>query len=284
MFVLTNNTIITHNKKLINMRRYFLLYFVAIAALLSSCGTTNKNLVYFKDASSIDTSQVITSDFVIRIQPDDELSISVNSVIPEATAHYNLFQTNPAVRGSLVQVSQTQNQTYVVNKDGYIEFPTLGKLKVLEMTTDEIETMLLNKIKEDVSDPYIRVELVNFKINVLGEVKTPGMLNINRQRYSVLDALAQAGDLTEYAERTDLLLIREENGLRSYARIDLNDTSLFSSPYFYLQQNDVIYVKPNRIKEDNSKYNTNNAFKLSLTSTIVSAASVITSLIIALVL
>ncbi|MFI3240384.1 MAG: polysaccharide biosynthesis/export family protein [Bacteroidales bacterium] len=266
------------------MRRYFLLYIATIAILFSSCSSTNKNLLYFNGANAIDTTQIITTDFLIKVQPDDELSIVVSSLVPEASAHYNLLQTNPAVRGSLIQSAQAQNQTYVVSKDGYINFPVFGKLMVKGLTTEEITDMLYDKIKEDIADPNIRVELVNFKINLLGEVKIPGMIDVDRQRFTVLDAIAAAGDLTEYAERTNLLLIREENGERSYVTIDLNDTSLFNSPYFYLQQNDVIYVRPNKIKEDNSRYNTNNAFKLSLTSTIVSAASVIASLIIALVL
>lgn len=265
------------------MKKKLYLFSVVTMLLLGSC-STNKNLVRFEGAAAVDTSQLIINDFLIKIQPDDELSIAVSSLIPDATAHYNLLQTNIATRGSLEQVSQPQNQTYVVNQQGYINFPVLGKLKVVGMTTEEISKLLYDKISADVEEPNIRVELINFKVNVLGEVKTPGTIKIDRQRFSILDALAAVGDLTDFAERTNLLLIREENGQRSYTTIDLNDTSLFTSPSFYLQQNDVLYVRPNKIKEDNSKYNTNNAFKLSLVSTIVSATSVITSLIIALVL
>ena len=116
----------------------------------------------------------------------------------------------------------------------------------------------------------------------MGEVKTPCAINVKRERYSILDALSDAGDLTEYGERDNVLLIREENGAKTYHRINLNDASILSSPYFYLKQNDVVYVEPNSIREDNSKYNQNNSYKVSVVSAIVSACSVVASLVIAL--
>ena len=123
---------------------------------------------------------------------------------------------------------------------------------------------------------------MNFNVNVLGEVRNPGRINVETQRFSVLDALAKAGDLTEYGLRDGVIVIREENGQKTYHRLNLNDAAVLSSPYFYLQQNDVVYVEPNKIRRENSKYNQNNAFKLSVISTIVSACSVVVSLIIAL--
>ncbi|MEG2819868.1 MAG: polysaccharide export protein, partial [Muribaculaceae bacterium] len=144
--------------------------------------------------------------------------------------------------------------------------------------------MLINKISQDVQDPFVSVMLVNFRINVLGEVKNPGQIDVTRQRFSILDALAKSGDLTEYGVRSNVLLIREENGVKTYHRLNLNDSAMLSSPYFYLQQNDVVYVEPNKIRKDNSKYNQNNSFKVSVVATIVSAVSVIASLVIALVI
>ena len=116
----------------------------------------------------------------------------------------------------------------------------------------------------------------------MGEVKNPHRIYVNSERFTLLDALSAAGDLTEYGERGNVLVIREENGQQIYHRLDLADSNIFSSPYFYLQQNDVVYVEPNQIRIDNSKYNQNNAFKLSVISTIVSTASVVASLVIAL--
>jgi polysaccharide export outer membrane protein len=123
---------------------------------------------------------------------------------------------------------------------------------------------------------------VGFYVNVIGEVKTPIRVKVETERFTLLDAISAAGDLTEYGERSNILVIREEDGKKTYNRLDLSSSSVFASPYFYLQQNDVVYVEPNQIRIDNSKYNQNNAYKLTVISTVVSAASVIASLVIAL--
>lgn len=259
-----------------------LLLFFCVTLLLSSCSSSKQNLSYFENIEGLQTGTIPSSDFEIKIQADDELDITVSSVIPEATALYNLPQTNPALRSSLKTTTQMQNQTYVVDKNGDISFPVLGKVKVEGLTVMEIADLLKNKISADVEDPQVRVELVNFKVNVLGEVKNPGAISVRRQKYSILDAIAESGDLTEFGLRGNVLLIRDENGVKRYQRLNLNDINILSSPYFYMQQNDVLYVEPNKIRKDNSKYNQNNAFKISVVSTIVSAVSVIASLVIAL--
>ncbi len=150
------------------------------------------------------------------------------------------------------------------------------------MTTEQLTDMLVQKISADVKDPVVTVRLANFTVVVAGEVKTPKTISVDRNRISVLDALAAAGDLTEYGERSNVLVIREEGGKRTYAHLDLNSSETLSSPYYYLKQNDYVYVAPNKVRQANSKYNQNNAFKLSVISTIVSASSVIASLVIAL--
>ena len=175
-----------------------------------------------------------------------------------------------------------QNQTYVVNSDGDIYFPVLGKIHVSGMTTEQLQAYLTERISHDVEDPVVNVRIANFEVVVGGEVKSPKKIRVNRNRYSVLDALGDAGDPTEYGERSNVLLVREENGRREYHRLNLNSSDILSSPYFYLQQNDYIYVEPNAVRQANSKYNQHNSFKLSVISTIVSASSVVASLVIAL--
>ena len=145
-----------------------------------------------------------------------------------------------------------------------------------------MEEIIRARVSANVKDPFVRVELLGFNIDVMGEVKNPQRIYVNSERYTLLDALSAAGDLTEYGERSNVLVIREEDGKQTYHRLNLADSNIFSSPYFYLHQNDVIYVEPNQIRIDNSKYNQNNAYKLSVISTIVSASSVVASLIIAL--
>ena len=174
------------------------------------------------------------------------------------------------------------SQTYVVDSKGDINFPELGKIHVAGMDVEQLQAELTNRISRDVNDPLVRVELVNFNVNVAGEVAKPGTVAVKRNRFSILDALSAAGDLTPYGERSNVLIIREENGERKYAHVDLNSSALLTSPYYYVKQNDYIYVEPNNVRQSNSKYNQDNAFKLSVVSTVVSAASVIASLVIAL--
>ncbi len=259
------------------------LLFVGCTLLfLASCSSTKQNLSYFEDIQDMQSASCPSSDYEVKIIPDDELIITVTSVVPEATAAFNLPMTNPASYGTVSVNSQIQMQTYMVDKDGDIIFPVLGKLKVSGLSTSQLADKLRSEISKTVKDPFVKIELANFRINVIGEVKNPGAISVNRQRFSLLDAIAQAGDLTEYGLRESVLLIREENGVKTYHRLNLNDSKILSSPYFYLKQNDVIYVEPNKIKKDNSKYNQNNAFKLSVVATIVSALSVVASLVIAL--
>ena len=264
------------------MKSRFVYLVVCLAVMLSACSTSKNSLTYFEDIQGIESGSVTSTEYSVKIIPNDELFITVTSLIPQATAAYNLPISNPGILEVLNVTTQPQQQTYIVDNAGDIDFPLLGKVHVQGLTTQQIKEKLVELISKDVDDPVVRVELVNFRVNVLGEVKKPGAITVKRERYSVLDALADAGDLTEFGERSNVLLIREENGVKTYNRLNLNEASLLSSPCFYLQQNDVIYVEPNEIRKDNSKYNQNNAFKLSVISTIVSACSVIASLVIAL--
>ena len=250
----------------------FLPYVLFLSLLVVSCKSQKDELSYFQNLTA--PSGVIQgTDFDIRIVPDDELLVTVSSLVPEAT---------PATKGNATIQNTAAILTYVVNKEGNITLPVIGKLHVAGMTLSDITKTIEEKVSENVKDPSVRVELMNFKVNVLGEVRSPHLIGVNRERFSILDAIASAGDLTEYGNRKSVLLIREENGVKTYHRIDLSDANIISSPYYYLKQNDVVYVEPNKIRQDNSRYNQNNAFKLSVASTIVGVASIIASLVIAL--
>ena len=255
-----------------------------LCMVVVSCTTTkDNNLAYFKDlAASAAGTLPEGPEREIRLVPDNELAISISSAQPEATAMYNVPLGNPATRGVISTQGQPRLLTYIIDRQGNIELPVIGTLHVQGLTTSEVTDIIKKRVSENVHDPYVRVELLGFHVNVMGEVKSPHRIYVQSQRYSVLDALAEAGDLTEFAKRDAVTVIREQNGQKTYPRLNLADSQIFSSPYFYLQQNDVVYVEPNTIKIDNSKYNQNNAFKLSVISTVVSAASVIASLVIAL--
>lgn len=256
-------------------------FILAFAILMSACSTSRSSLTYFEDIDSrIAQFKTDTADLVIA--PHDELMISVTSFVPEATAQYNLPPTNLSTSEN-TQISTTYAiSTYIVNTQGYIDIPSIGPLKVEGLTTSQLTDSLISIISRTVVDPNVRVQLVNFSVNVIGEVKNPGRFKVNNQRISILDAIAMAGDLTEYGKRDGILLIRESDGKRTVHKLNLNSADILDSPYFYLRQNDVVYIEPNKIRKDNSKYNQNNAYKLSVTSTVVSAVSVIASLVIAL--
>lgn len=255
---------------------------VAALAGITSCASHKSTLAYFKDTS--DSKDVVfpLGEYNIKIQPDDELFISVSSVIPEATAQYNLPVMNPGMRSNLGNATNPQAQTYIVDPAGDINMPVLGKIHVDGYTVEQLAEHITKLVSKEVEDPLVRVELMNFKINVLGEVKAPGTKHSSSRRVTILDALSMAGDLTEYGRRENIAIIREENGKKVMHRLDLTSSEILSSPYYYLKQNDIVYVEPNKIIEANSKYNQNNAYKLSVISTIVSASSVIASLVIAL--
>lgn len=256
--------------------------FIGSLLLLSACNSSKTVLPYFTDISEVESGSFAAGDYLQQIKPDDELFISVLSEIPEASALYNLPLTNPSERGSISISATPQLMTYTVNSAGDINFPILGKLHVAGMTCEQLQQMLTEKISADVKDPLVTVQQINPTVVITGEVANPGTIKIKGNRFSILDALGAAGDLTPYGERSNILLIREENGERKFVHLDLNSSEILTSPYFYLQQNDYIYVEPNKVKQANSRYNQDNAYKLTVISTIVSAASVVASLAIAL--
>ncbi len=265
----------------LNFTKIFIAAAIVLAATVTSCKAP-QSLAYFENADSLKTVGTTALDYAVKIRPADELIITVNSIVPEATAAYNLPLVNPSLEGEVSVSSTPQNQTYVVDTDGEITMPVIGKIHAAGMTTKGLGDYLTEKISKEVDSPVVRVQLANFRVNVLGEVKRPGAIEAKSERFTIFDALAAAEDMTEYGERTNVMVIREENGQRAYHRVNLKDARIVDSPYYYLQQNDVVYVEPNRIKAGNAKYSQNNAFKVTVVSTIVSAVSVIASLVIAL--
>lgn len=262
-----------------------ILWCCAVLLMCASCGSTKEvpTLAYFQNLKdSVGKLPDNVSNYKIKIQPDDELVITITSTLPEATAMYNLPLGNPSLKGNINATQSPRIQTHIVDRNGMIQLPVLGEIQAAGLSTKELEAVIKNRVSEHVKDPFVRVEMINFTVNVMGEVRAPQRIVVGKERFSVLDALAAAGDLTEYGKRDNVLVIRTENGKSTYHRLNLTDGSIYASPYFYLQQNDVVYVEPNDIKIDNSKYNQFSAFKLSQLSTIVSLASVIASLVIAL--
>lgn len=254
---------------------------VLAAVLLASCSSTR--LGYFEDTNLTQQGIIAVQPNQLKIEPADELLIVVTSELPQETSIYNLPFNVPGMTADILNSSvQTQKQTYIVDKEGYIKFPVLGRLHVAGMTTMQLAADLEKRISADVENPLVRVELVNFKVNVMGEVAKPGSYRFDTERVTILDALATAGDMTIFGKRDNVTVYREVDGKVTYQKLDLNDSKTIESPYYYLQQNDVIYVEPGSSRSGQAEYNQNNSFKISVISTIVSAVSVIASLVIAL--
>jgi polysaccharide export outer membrane protein len=188
------------------------------------------------------------------IQPDDILQVSIQTLDPSATALLNQQNTAswPVSPGNTGPANNTGNTGvvagYLVDKDGYVMLPLIGKVMVKDKTTGEVRDIIRTKAAEFYKDPVVNVRFANFKVTVLGEVTRPSTYIMPNEKITLLDAIGAAGDLTIYGKRENVLLIRDNDGKKEFVRFNLNDSKIFSSPYFYLHQGDVVYVEPNKSK------------------------------------
>ena len=222
----------------------------AIAALMAGCSSTEE-IAYVKDAPR-DTVSEINGEFTKGIQANDLLSIYVESESPEVTIQFNQ-ETNKIAyaNGTVINPGSSVVTGYLVNRDGDINFPVLGKIHVLGMTHEQLAKDLENRLVSDghILDASVTVKLMNFKVSVLGDVMKPGMIQATGERLTIFEALSMVGDMTIYGQRKNVTVIREENGQRTIGEIDLTAADVFESPYYYLHQNDVVYVEPNLKKK-----------------------------------
>ena len=257
---------------------------IALAATIafSSCKTKH-DLAYFEDIKDSQAGTLATPQHTNKLEPENELIITVTSSVPQASAMFNLPYTNVAGRGTTETTTSPQIKTYEIDNKGDIDFPVLGTIHVAGMTTYELKDYLEKRISEYVKDPIVSVTMRGYSITVIGEVGSPRTIITSADRYSILNALGDCGDLTDYAKRDNIMVMRRTaDGQIEYGRLNLRSSDITKSPYFWLQNNDVVVVEPNDIKQDNSKYNQNSAYKLSVVSTIVGISASIISLVIAL--
>lgn len=221
---------------------------LALLLLLASC-TSTRNLVYFKDLENTNNyTEEIRNKVNPRIQPDDQLSITVSSLNPESNVLFNsgvMPSTNGAAAGA---ATARTNEGYLVDKDGFINFPVLGKVQLGGLTKEQATAKMTAKIAENVKNPIVNIRFLNFRITVIGEVNKPSTFLVPSERVNLLEAIGLAGDLTPYGKRENVLIIREQGGVRSATRVNLGSRAVLNSPDFYLQQNDVVYVEPAKIK------------------------------------
>lgn len=228
-------------KNIHSSKTFFHLLLVLAFLVTTSC-STSKQILYFQNIADTEMKPQ-TTDYEAVIKKDDRLAIVVSGADKTVTAPYNL--TLGEMSGSYSASSSNPENatlTYLVDPDGNIDFPILGTIHVEGMTRNQLVNYLKEEIGKDVKDPIVYVAFKNYKITILGEVRTPGTYVMDSEKVTLLQALGRAGDLNLTAKRDGILLIREENGVERHYTIDLKDAELLNSPQFFLQQNDVIYV------------------------------------------
>jgi len=266
-----------------------ILSIIVVCIVFVSCNTT-KDIVYLQNAGT--PIEFKTGETALRpdatLKPGDLLTITVNTNIPEAAQPFNL----PLIPGgegmNSYGISKTNIsggaglQNYLIDIEGNINFPILGKIQVSGMKKNELIQLLKSKIypRYMTEEPIITVRFANYKISVLGEVNRPGAYDVNNEKLDILEALAMVGDLTIYGRRDNVLLIREdEKGHKTTYRIDLRDKRLIDSPYFYLQQNDVLYVQPNNPRSRGAALGAAEALSISVVGTLISLTSLIINIV-----
>ena len=252
---------------------------LALVAMVTSGCVTQKKMTYLREvneASADSINKYFRPSAEITIKPADVLTIYVTAIDPEAVEPYNLRMVNVNEPGTTQVRSTYTTLTYRVDENGDIEMPVLGKLHVEGLVRAEAEEMIKSKLEQQVVKPMVQVNLVSAKVSVLGEVTRPGSVNISDGRLTLLEALAAVGDLTPYGRRDNVLISREVDGKMQFCRLDLTKDDLYKSPYYYLQQNDVVYVSPNKVRSINSS---NVGLWLSTVSTLASAATVIVTVL-----
>lgn len=262
------------------MKVFKLLCMIVLTALTGAC-TSYKKVPYLQNSETVDLSQLPKSLYDAKIMPKDLLTITVSTTDPEAAVPFNLTVPNAiSLSQSKNLTSQPVLQQYLVDNEGNIDFPVLGKLHIGDMTKTDVEKMIQQKLQPYLKEtPIVNVRMVNYKISVLGEVTRPGTFTVSNEKVNIFEALALAGDMTIWGQRDNVKLMREDSqGERKIVELDLNDANVVGSPYFYLQQNDVVYVTPNQKKAKNSDVGTQTSFWFSGVSILISLATLIVTL------
>jgi len=249
---------------------------------LSAC-SSYKNVPYLKESEKFTAEDYAKSAVLYdaRIMPKDLLTITVSTITnPEDAYPFNLTVPSP-ISAAKNLTTQPAMQTYLVDNEGKVNFPVLGLTKLGGLTKTEAEELLKNKLKQYLKeDPIVTVRLINYKISVLGEVARPSTYTVENEKINIFEALSLAGDLTVYGIRENVKIIREkENGQKQIVVLNLNDKNIIFSPYFYLQQNDVVYVQPNKAKAQGSDIGSMTSILISTTSILVSLAGLMVTIL-----
>jgi polysaccharide export outer membrane protein len=226
----------------------------AIIISLSSC-VNQKQIAYFQKGLNQADTIAVARQYIPKIQPGDILAINVGSLNPIASSFFNPFSTMPVTSGDNTSgsgsgmapsLSQSAAPGYLVDAAGTIELPLLGTLKLSGLTTTEAKDLVKSKLQLYLKEPTVSVRFLNYKISVLGEVLRPSVYVIPNESVTLPEALSMAGDMTIFGKRENVLVIRDVNGKKEFGRVNLNTREVYSSPYYYLHANDVVYVEPGK--------------------------------------
>lgn len=258
------------------MKKLYLIPFAVLTIWLAGC-TASKNVAYIQGAGEGDDEAFVQSTplYDARIMPKDLLTITVSATDPEAVQPFNL--TVPSLTTGTTTYSQPSLQAYLVDNRGQINFPVLGMVTLTGLTKREAELKIGDLLAKYLKEPpVVTVKFVNYKISVLGEVARPNTFTISNEKVNIFEALAMAGDMTIWGRRDNVKIIREDAmGNQRVIVMNLNDRNIIYSPYYYLQQNDVVYVEPNKTKAKNSEIGSATNIWLSATSIMISVATLL---------
>ncbi|WBU88823.1 polysaccharide biosynthesis/export family protein [Cellulophaga omnivescoria] len=236
---------------------------LSIVILTMSCAS-KKDIVYFQDALNYET--IVNEDvFVTKFKVDDLISIFVSGKTPEAGRPFNLY------RGAQEGGITAEQVDYLVDLEGMIDFPILGRIKVAGLSPNELRNDLREKLEVYIKDPIINIRLKNFEVTINGEVSRPGTYKVNGERINIMEALGLAGDLKIKGRRDNVLVMRDFNGVRNYIRIDLTSKNAVNSPAYYLTQNDVVYVEPNKSAINSSNQDSRAGIIVSIASVLITS-------------
>lgn len=239
-------------------------------SLFTSC-VPKKKIVYLQGNQDFSN---VSNNYEPLIQKDDMLFINISTAEPSASLPFNLDTQNQNASGN--NSFALQKQTFLVDSFGNIDFPVIGTVSVAGYSIEEFKKKLKEKLVSYLVNPVINVRILNFKVTVIGEVNKPGEINVSSQRLTLLEAIAQAGDLTLYGKRDNILLIRDFQGIKTSTRIDITKADFVNSPYYYLDQNDVIYVEPRKSKIDSTTFGSNLTTIASLLGFIITTTLILT--------
>lgn len=257
------------------------IFVLLLIALVTSC-SSSKQVPYFQniDQISLESSKGL---YDAKIMPKDMLTITVITTDPKVAAPFNLSVQNTISSLGQLSMGAGSLQGYLVDNDGNINFPVIGKLHVLGLTKTQCQDLIRQKVAPYLAEsenPVVTVTMASYRVTITGEVNKPGVVPVSTEKMSIVEALAQAGDLTIYGKRDNIMLIRENaDGQKEAHRLNLNDANLINSPYYYLQQNDIIYVEPNKVRAQNSAIGSSTTIWFSFVGIVTSVASLLVNIL-----